>query len=158
MTATNIPLVSIAVLIHNGQMFLAEQLVSMFNQWYSNLEIIAEDDNYIEGTLQNLKGYEEKYSNIEVYQNKQNSGYPKNFEKAISLCNSNYVALSEQDDIWELCSVYANKLNKIFTLDLVLFFIEFYHIIFGVCKKVGLSKLDKIYKRCTGIKSKNLTF
>ena len=158
MTATNIPLVSIAVRIHNGQMFMAQQLVSMFNQWYSNLEIIAENDNYIEGTLQNLKEYEKKYSNIKVYQNEQNSGYNKKIEKAVSLCNSNYVALSAQDDIWELCSVYANKLNKIFTLDLVLFFIGFYHIIFGLCKKVGLSKLNKIYKGSTGIKSKNLTF
>jgi glycosyltransferase involved in cell wall biosynthesis len=155
MTVTNIPLVAIAVRIHNGQMFVAEQLVSMFNQWYSNLEIIAEDDNYIEGTLQNLKEYEEKYSNIKEYQNEQNSGYTKKFKKAISLCNSNYVALSEQHDVWELCSVYA---NKIFSLNLVLFFIEFYHIIFGVCKKVVLSKLDKIYKGSTGIKSKNLTF
>jgi hypothetical protein len=50
MTATNIPLVSIAVRIHNGQMFVAQQLVSMFNQWYSNLEIIAEDDNYYKGS------------------------------------------------------------------------------------------------------------
>ena len=158
MTVTNIPLVAFAVRIHNEQMFVAEQLVSLGNQWYSNFKIIAEDDNYIKGILKNLKEYEEKYSNIKVLQKEQNSGYTNKFKKAISFCNNRYVASSAQDDVWELSSVYANKLNKIFSLDLVLFFIEFYQIIFGVCKKVVLSKLDNIYKGSTGIKSKNLTF
>ena len=37
-----------------------------------------------------------------------NLGYVKNFEKALSLCEGKYIALSDQDDIWEV--------NKIETL------------------------------------------
>lgn len=96
------PLVSIAICTYNGEKFLVEQLDSIVNQTYANLEFIVVDDQSKDGTLAILKSYSEKYSNFKVYENEVNLGYVKNFEKAIGLCNGEFIALADQDDIWDL--------------------------------------------------------
>jgi len=98
----NIPLVSIALCTYNGERYLVEQLDSIINQTYTNIEIIVVDDGSSDGTLDILQSYAEKYPKFKVYKNKVNLGYIKNFEKAISLCTGDCIALSDQDDIWEL--------------------------------------------------------
>ena len=101
-------LVSIAVCTCNGERFLKEQLNSLVNQDYPNLEIIIVDDKSTDNTLNILNAFSSQYSNIKVYGNEMNLGYKKNFEKAIQLCKGDYIALSDQDDIWEL-----DKISKL---------------------------------------------
>lgn len=48
-----------------------------------------------------MKRYEEKYSNIKLYRNETNLGYIRNFEKVLSLCRGDYIALCDQDDLWD---------------------------------------------------------
>lgn len=96
------PLISIALCTFNGEEFLEEQLESLVNQTYQNLEIIIIDDLSTDRTLQILKGYANKFATIKLFQNEVNLGYIKNFEKAISLCTGEFIALADQDDIWEL--------------------------------------------------------
>lgn len=96
------PLISIALCTFNGEEFLEEQLESLVNQTYQNLEIIIIDDLSTDRTLQILKGYADKFATIKLFQNEVNLGYIKNFEKAISLCTGEFIALADQDDIWEL--------------------------------------------------------
>ena len=93
-------IVSIAVCTYNGQDYLNEQLQSLVNQTYSNIEIIVIDDHSTDDTVDILKRYQEKYPHFSYFQNDVNLGYVKNFEKAISLCNGDYIALCDQDDIW----------------------------------------------------------
>jgi hypothetical protein len=38
---------------------------------------------------------------VHFYRNKEHFGYIKNFEKALYICRGEYIALSDQDDIWE---------------------------------------------------------
>lgn len=94
------PLVSIALCTYNGERFLKEQLNSIISQTYSNLELIIVDDCSTDTTLEILKDYVEKHKFIKLYQNPINLGYIKNFEKALSLCTGDFIALSDQDDIW----------------------------------------------------------
>jgi glycosyltransferase involved in cell wall biosynthesis len=94
------PLVSIAVCTYNGEKFLAEQFDSLVNQTYSNLEIIVTDDCSKDQTFALLQDYASRYDFIKIYKNEQNLGYVKNFEKAISLCSGDFIALCDQDDIW----------------------------------------------------------
>ncbi len=101
----NDPLVSIALCTYNGEKYLIEQLETLVMQTYPNLEIIAVDDGSKDTTVAILKQYEAKYPNFKVYQNDKNLGYIKNFEKAISLCTGDYIALSDQDDIWDLSKI-----------------------------------------------------
>ncbi len=96
----NKPLVSIAVCTYNGEKFLVEQLDSLINQTYNNLEVIVVDDGSKDNTINILQSYVGRFPNIVLHQNEVNLGYIKNFEKAIGLCKGEFIALSDQDDIW----------------------------------------------------------
>lgn len=92
-------LVSIAMATYNGEKYLKEQLDSIYNQTYNNIEVIVCDDCSTDNTVAILKEYAEKYG-LNYYVNEKNVGYVKNFEKAIGLCSGQYIALSDQDDLW----------------------------------------------------------
>jgi glycosyltransferase involved in cell wall biosynthesis len=96
------PLISIALCTYNGENYIIEQLDSLVNQDYPNLELIIVDDCSSDNTLEILTSYAAKFPFILIYQNESNLGYVKNFEKAISLCNGEYIALADQDDLWSL--------------------------------------------------------
>ena len=74
---------------------------SLIEQTYSNCEIIIVDDCSKDNTVNILKQYADNYSPIKLYINSENLGYTKNFEKAIGLSNGEYIALCDQDDIWD---------------------------------------------------------
>lgn len=99
MLANSNPLISIALCTYNGSAFLAEQLNSILNQDYSNFEIIIVDDNSTDNTPILINSFLPDYR-IHFYRNEKNIGYAANFSKAISLCKGQFIALSDQDDIW----------------------------------------------------------
>ena len=103
------PEVSVAMCTYNGERFLSEQLNSILNQDYSNItEIVCVDDNSTDGTWKILQEYASKNKIFKIYQNKLNLGFNKNFEKAIKLTSKQYIAISDQDDIW-----YSSKISKL---------------------------------------------
>lgn len=97
------PLVSIALCTYNGAKYLRQQLDSLVAQTYSNLEIVVVDDRSNDETVAILQEYTDRYINlaISVHVNEINLGYIRNFEKVISLCTGEYIALCDQDDIWD---------------------------------------------------------
>lgn len=100
-TNTAIPGVSIALCTYNGAKYLGQQLDSILDQTYQNItEIICVDDKSSDDTIDVLKQYQQKDCRIKIFENTENIGYIKNFEKALSLCNEELIALSDQDDIW----------------------------------------------------------
>jgi glycosyltransferase involved in cell wall biosynthesis len=101
------PLISIALCTYNGEKFLSEQLDSLVQQDYPNLEIIITDDCSSDQTPLILQDFSSRYPFITVYYNEENLGYIKNFEKALRLCKGEFVALSDQDDIWSLNKISA---------------------------------------------------
>lgn len=106
-------LVCVAMCTYNGERFLKEQLDSILNQTYTNLEIIICDDMSSDKTIEIIRSYQEADSRIKLFQNEKNLGYLKNFEKAISLCNGDFIALSDQDDIWkkEKIQTFLNEIK-----------------------------------------------
>lgn len=94
------PRVAVVMATYNGEKFIEEQLQSIINQTYPNLEIVITDDCSTDGTYSIVKRYASQYPNITCYLNRRNIGYVKNFEKAIKLATADYIALSDQDDIW----------------------------------------------------------
>lgn len=95
----NNSLVSIAMATYNGEKYLRDQLDSIYSQSYKNIEVIACDDCSSDKTVEILKEYNERFG-LQYFINEKNLGYTKNFEKAISFCQGEYIALSDQDDIW----------------------------------------------------------
>ncbi|WP_374759404.1 glycosyltransferase [Dyadobacter fanqingshengii] len=94
------PLISIALCTYNGQRYLKDQLDSLLNQSYQNIEILAVDDCSNDLTYDILLEYAAVHSNIRVYRNNSRLGYNLNFGKALRLCNGDLIAISDQDDIW----------------------------------------------------------
>jgi len=102
------PLVAVLIATYNGEAFLKQQLDSILNQTYSNIKIYISDDNSSDTTVQIIENYKEKFPDKIFYTlNKSNVGVVKNFENLIFNCQEEYMALSDQDDIWQV-----NKLKK----------------------------------------------
>lgn len=93
-------MVSIAMATYNGEKYIKEQIDSILNQTIQDFELVICDDCSTDGTIRILQEYAENDKRFHIYQNEENLGFKKNFEKAITLCQGEYIALSDQDDIW----------------------------------------------------------
>ncbi len=96
------PIISVVIATYNGALFIAQQLDSILAQSYPNIEIIIVDDCSTDNTVVILKNYAARFANIHVYINDHNLGYVKNFEKGMLLAKGDFIAPSDQDDIWHL--------------------------------------------------------
>lgn len=85
---------------YNGARFLDEQLQSILNQTYQNLEIIIQDDGSTDETMDLLRRYEAKDTRIQVHQNPKNLGINANFYSLIKKSSGDYISISDQDDVW----------------------------------------------------------
>ena len=75
------PLVSIALCTYNGAENLAQQLDTLVNQTYRNLEIVVVDDCSTDDTYAILQDYSSKDDRFRLYTNEANLGFLKNFER-----------------------------------------------------------------------------
>ncbi|WP_052345460.1 glycosyltransferase [Alkaliflexus imshenetskii] len=93
-------MISIALAAYNGEHFIKDQLESILNQTIQDFEIVVCDDNSNDSTWKILQEFQSRDNRIRVFQNPKNLGFKKNFEIAIQLCEGEYIALCDQDDIW----------------------------------------------------------
>lgn len=100
-TVTPQPLVSVVMCTYNGTKYLDEQVRSILDQDYENMELVIVDDCSTDGTWAKLNEWQRKFAEkIRIYQNEHNLGLNANFCKAIDLANGDFIAISDQDDIW----------------------------------------------------------
>lgn len=85
---------------YNGEKYLHEQVDSILGQTIQDFELVICDDCSSDKTLSILREFERADDRIRVYANEHNLGFKDNFGKAISLCETEYIALADQDDIW----------------------------------------------------------
>jgi glycosyltransferase involved in cell wall biosynthesis len=104
--------ISIALCTYNGALYLREQLDTIAKQSVRPIEIVLCDDGSSDSTLDIVEEFSRTSPfPVRVFRNAQNLGYSKNFEKAIGLCVGNFIALSDQDDLW-----YPHKLATLSSL------------------------------------------
>lgn len=94
-------LVSVVLCTYNGEKFLRPQLDSILAQSWTNLELLVVDDASTDQTVSILKEYSQKDKRLKYTVNPRNLGYNANFEKAFTMAAADYIAISDQDDIWE---------------------------------------------------------
>ncbi len=92
---------------YNGERYIHQQLQSIIDQTLQVYEIIVVDDCSTDNTIEIVKSFCHD-PRIKLFRNQTTLGYVKNFEKAISLSSGNYIALSDQDDIW-----YPDKIQEL---------------------------------------------
>lgn len=93
--------ISIAMCTYNGERFLAEQLGSFLQQTRLPDELVVCDDASQDGTGTILKNFADQAPfMVRLFKNEENLGFAKNFEKAVSLCQGDLIAFSDQDDVW----------------------------------------------------------
>ena len=92
--------ISIAMATYNGERYIREQLDSILAQTIPFDELIICDDVSSDNTWDILQEYATNDARIKIFKNEHNLGFIKNFEKVLALCSGDYIALSDQDDIW----------------------------------------------------------
>ena len=93
--------VSVVMCTYNGAKYIREQLDSIINQTYPIFEIIIQDDCSTDDTVDIIREYAETHSNIRLFQNEKSLGINRNFFSAMNRAKGDYIAISDQDDIWE---------------------------------------------------------
>ncbi|MFL5741865.1 MAG: glycosyltransferase [Flavisolibacter sp.] len=94
-------LVSVVMCTYNGSAFIGEQVESILNQSYRNIELIAGDDASTDESFALLLKYASRDPRVKPYRNEKNLGYNLNFSIACSKARGGFIAISDQDDIWE---------------------------------------------------------
>ncbi|WAI00830.1 glycosyltransferase family 2 protein [Methanogenium organophilum] len=101
--------VSVAMCTYNGERYLEEQLVSIANQTRLPDELVICDDGSTDDTIKIANEISKQLPFfVRIYENPDNLGVTKNFEKAIKLCKGDIIFLSDQDDI-----LMPEKIEKI---------------------------------------------
>lgn len=95
----NRPLVSVLLPCYNAEKHLQEALMSILNQTYTNLEVIAINDCSSDQTENILSDIAKKDPRIKVYNNEENLKLIRTLNKGIELCNGEYIARMDADDI-----------------------------------------------------------
>jgi len=107
--------ISVAMCTYNGAEFLPAQLQSIITQSRPPDEIVICDDRSTDDTQTILKEFAaEAPVPINLHFNDHNLGSIKNFERAISLCTGDVIALSDQDDVWrnDKLQLFESALNN----------------------------------------------
>ena len=98
-----VPLVSILLAVYNPKYsWFKEQLISLNNQSYNNLELIIYDD-CPENPLN--EEFAKKYINnfsYKIIKGKENIGSNRAFEELTKVAMGDFFAYCDQDDVWEV--------------------------------------------------------
>lgn len=92
--------IDVLMATYNGEKYLKEQIDSILNQTYKNIQIIISDDCSTDSTREILKQYEQN-EKIKIYYQEKNLGYIKNFEFLLRNVENDIYMLSDQDDVWK---------------------------------------------------------
>ncbi len=98
------PLVSIIIPNYNHADYLEERIRSIFNQTYTNYEIIILDDRSTDNSIEIINKFRDNSHISNIIINEENSGSPfKQWFKGISLAKGDLIWIAECDDSCEFC-------------------------------------------------------
>ncbi len=92
------PLVSVLIPLYNAQEYISATLESVLNQTYTNIEIIIVDDGSSDNSIEIVKSYQQRYSNIALY-TQPNSGASRARDRAFELSKGDYINYLDSDDL-----------------------------------------------------------
>lgn len=94
--------ISVVMATYNGGRYLDKQLDSIMAQTYPIYELIVQDDGSTDNTLSILDRYAKQNAMMRVYANTSGChGVNGNFFSAMARAEGDYIAICDQDDLWE---------------------------------------------------------
>ncbi|WP_177214710.1 glycosyltransferase family 2 protein [Anaeromicropila populeti] len=107
--------VQVLLSTYNGEQYIREQLDSILQQDYENIQILIRDDGSTDRTVSILEEYSKEYSNVTYYAG-NNVGVINSFFDLIKCADetADYYAFSDQDDVWlkEKITMAVDKLEE----------------------------------------------
>lgn len=93
--------VSIALATYNGEQFLREQLESYLRQTVAPFELCVGDDGSTDGTIAILEEFARTAPfPVRITVNPTRLSFGRNFLEAARRCSGDWIAFSDQDDVW----------------------------------------------------------
>lgn len=105
--------VEVILCTYDGDRFIREQLESILAQTRRVDRVSIYDDGSTDGTVRCVEAIIEEAASarssidIRLRRNPVNLGYAQNFAQALGMASGDYVAFSDQDDVWEPTKIEA---------------------------------------------------
>lgn len=93
------PLVSIIIPCYNTEKYIAETIESVFNQTYTNWELIIVNDGSTDSSRQIIELFKNKEQRIRVI-DKLNSGVSDTRNKGLEIAQGELITFIDADDVW----------------------------------------------------------
>lgn len=109
--------ISVVMCTYNGDKYLEQQIDSILCQTYPIHELIIQDDCSTDRTVTIIEAYQKRDPRVKLYINEAPLGFNYNFSSAFAKAEGEYIASSDQDDIWrpDKIEIY-NPQNEMFRL------------------------------------------
>lgn len=101
------PEVDVLLATFNGEKFLRELLNSLRTQVGVKINLLVGDDGSTDSSLAILEEFSESFNSMEIF-HFERIGPSRNFLSLLELSKAEYVAFSDQDDVWD-----SNKLLEL---------------------------------------------
>lgn len=92
--------ISIVVPVHNGEKYVAENIESILEQTYSNIEIIYVCDGCTDDTVKILREYQAD-NRVRIIENKVKIGAAQSRNLGFEICTGEWVIFLDSDDVFE---------------------------------------------------------
>src|SRR5271165_5482550 len=94
--------ISVAMTTYNGERFLSEQLRSIAAQQRLPDELVVADDHSADRTWEIVTDFARTAPfPVRLHRNEPRLGWRGNFMSVLARCESDLIALCDQDDVWE---------------------------------------------------------
>lgn len=94
------PFFSIILSINNGENFIEDCFNKIFDQTFTDYELIVIDDASTDNTLNKIYTWVPKFRNLTVLRNGINRGLTYSLNKGIGIAKGQYIARIDVDDLW----------------------------------------------------------
>ncbi|MCX6660415.1 MAG: glycosyltransferase [Candidatus Bathyarchaeota archaeon] len=96
------PQIDVLLATYNGEKYLREQIDSILSQTYKNWNLLVRDDGSSDNTIRIIESYRDLVPDriVVLKDDLGNLGVIRNFSKLLGYSHSDYIMLSDQDDMW----------------------------------------------------------
>ncbi|MCS7018151.1 MAG: glycosyltransferase family 2 protein [Cytophagales bacterium] len=91
--------ISVILPVYNAEKYVAAAIESILNQTFTNFELLLINDASTDSSAAILESYAARDARIRLIHNSENLGLTATLNKAIDLCQGEYIARMDADDI-----------------------------------------------------------